>query len=96
MGLFLDIFFHTFLQTFLTLYGTLFTLFYTLFYTFRDTDELSLFLLSIIKAKLGQIIMNLPVFAIDSPDHDEIKEGKFRGHCSSLEASQQSRLKIEL
>ena len=35
-------------------------------------------------------------FAIDTVDHDEIMEGKLGRHCSSFEASQQRRLKIEL
>ena len=35
-------------------------------------------------------------FAIDTGDHDEIMEGKLGRHCSSFEASQQRRLKIEL
>ena len=35
-------------------------------------------------------------FAIDTMDHDEIMEGKLGRHCSSFEASQQRRLKIEL
>ena len=35
-------------------------------------------------------------FAIDTMDNDEIMEGKLWRHCSSFEASQQRRLKIEL